>query len=91
MAMRIITVEKLKDCVEDRLGRKQLLIKDENNVKIVDAYTDTVNCCISRDSISNFDDSQPFLKFRDQVSSGISMSNDFISAEELKPYSYLLD
>ena len=91
MAMRIITVEKLKDCVEDRLGTKQLLIKDENTVKIISEDTGFINCCLPKSNITNFNDIQPFLKFRDQVSRGIPMSNDFISAEELKPYSYLLD
>lgn len=91
MAMRVVTLERLGDYIEDKLGSEQKIFKTDSYVKFVDSESRKVSCCLPSSQVSGISDDLPFLKFRDQVSGVLSVCGEIISDDEIKPYSYLLD
>lgn len=90
MAMRVVTVDKLRDFIEDKCSRKVTLIKNENSIQFVD-NRNNILCNLEKNEVSNFTDETPFLKFRDQVSGVLQINKCVVSDDEIKPYSFLLD
>lgn len=91
MAMRVVTLEKLGDYIENKLGRKQTLLKGSTCVQFIDPLNSSVSCYLPNYQVTNLEDEQPFLKFRDQVSGVLAVCGELVSDEEIRPYSYLLD
>lgn len=91
MAMRVVTLERLGDFIENKLGSKQTIIKSTNSVKYVDSSNKSVSCEIPSSQMNNLSDEHPFLKFRDQISGVLTVSGSLVKEDDIRPYSYLLD
>ena len=91
MAMRVVTLDKLSDYIENKLGRKQIMHRGTDCVKFIDSSDSSISCYLPNSQVSNLKDEHPFLKFRDQVSGVLAVCGELVSDEEIKPYSYLLD
>lgn len=89
MAMRIITLEKLGSYIKDTTDSVFTLVRDNESVKYVSGKD--IVCEISNSDISNPNDEQPFLKFRDQVEGKIKINGVLAKCADIQPYSYLLD
>lgn len=91
MAMRVVTLNRLGDYIENKLGRKQIIVKGSGCVKFVDQLDSSISCYLPNSQISGLNEETPFLKFRDQVSGVLIVCNKIVSDEEIKPYSFLID
>lgn len=91
MAMRVITLDRLKDYIEDKVVSEQNLIRGTDFVEYRDKVTGDITCHIPNSRVSNLDDEHPFLKFRDQVNGVLEVCGDGVNIEDIISYSYLLD
>lgn len=91
MAMRVLTLERLGNFIEDRLGSKQTMYRGIDCIQFISVTNNCVSCSLPFSQISDLDEEVPFLKFRDQVSGVLCVDGVEISDEDIKPYSYLLD
>ena len=91
MAMRVVTLDRLEDFIEDKIGREQTLLKDSECVKFIDSETSETTCYLPNSQVSNLGDEYPFLKFRDQISGVLAVCGEIVPDEDIIPYTYLLD
>lgn len=91
MAMRVVTLDRLEDFIEDKVGREQTLLKGSECVKFIDSETSETTCYLPNSQVSNLDDEYPFLKFRDQISGVLAVCGEIVPDEDIIPYTYLLD
>lgn len=79
MAMRVITLDRLKDYIEDKVVSEQNLIRGTDFVEYRDKVTGDITCHIPNSRVSNLDDEHPFLKFRDQVNGILKVCGDDVN------------
>ena len=91
MAMRVITLDRLKDYIEDKVVSEQNMIRGTDFVEYRDKVTGDITCNIPNSRVSNLEDEYPFLKFRDQVNGVLKVCGDDVNVEDIISYSYLLD
>ena len=89
--MRVVTLDRLGDFIEDKVGRSQTLLKGSECVKFVDSETSETTCYLPNSQVSNLDDESPFLKFRDQISGVLSVCGEIVPDDDILPYAYLLE
>ena len=89
--MRVVTLGRLGDFIEDKVGRSQTLLKGSECVKFVDSETSETTCYLPNSQVSNLDDESPFLKFRDQISGVLSVCGEIVPDDDILPYAYLLE
>lgn len=91
MAMRVVTLEKLEDFIEDKIGVKPTVLKGSNCIRFINPITSIVSCYLPNSQVNNLTDEHPFLKFRDQVIGVIAINGSIVDEEEIKPYTFILD
>lgn len=89
--MRVVTLDRLGDFIEDKVGRSQTLLKGSKCVKFVDSETSETTCYLPNSQVSNLDDESPFLKFRDQISGVLSVCGEIVPDDDILPYAYLIE
>ena len=95
MAMRIVTIDKLNEYINDKTKREHVIVRKNDSIRFVPKrgipFLKRPACVLQSTMVSDFNEEVPFLKFRDQVSGVLKVNGSVVDDDEIKAYAFYLD